>query len=46
MVDLRERDVDALVDGDPASAAALVHAAIADGVDVRTLYLQVLQPAG
>ena len=44
MVDLRERDVDA--DGDPASAAALVHAAIADGVDVRTLYLQVLQPAG
>jgi methanogenic corrinoid protein MtbC1 len=45
VVDLRERYVDALVDGDPASAAALVHAAIADGVDVRRLYLQVLQPA-
>ena len=45
MVDLRERYVDALVGGDPATAAALVHAATSDGVDVRALYLQVLQPA-
>ena len=33
------------MDGDPATAAALVHAATSDGIDVRTLYLQVLQPA-
>jgi methanogenic corrinoid protein MtbC1 len=45
VVELRERYVDALVDGDPAAAAALVHAASADGLDVRTLYLHVLQPA-
>jgi methanogenic corrinoid protein MtbC1 len=45
VVELQERYVDALVDGDPAAAAALLHAATADGVDVRTLYLQVLQPA-
>ena len=45
MVELRERYVEALVDGDPATAAALVHAATSDGIDVRSLYLQVLQPA-
>ena len=45
MVELRERYVEALVDGDPATAAALVDAATSDGIDVRTLYLQVLQPA-
>ena len=46
MVELRERYVDALVDGDPAQAAALLlNAATADGIDVRTLYLHVLQPA-
>jgi methanogenic corrinoid protein MtbC1 len=45
VVELRERYVDALVDGDPAQAAALLHAATSDGIDVRTLYLQVLQPA-
>ena len=33
------------MDGDPATAAALVHAATSDGIDVRALYLQVLQPA-
>jgi MerR family transcriptional regulator, light-induced transcriptional regulator len=45
VVELRERYVEALVDGDPATAAALVHAATSDGIDVRSLYLQVLQPA-
>ena len=42
VVELRERYVDALVDGDPAAAVQLVDAA---AVDVRTLYLRVLQPA-
>lgn len=45
MVELRERYVDALVDGDPAAAARIVDAALQDGADVRALYLEVLQPA-
>lgn len=45
MVELRERYVEALVDGDPASAARILDAAAAGGADVRALYLHVLQPA-
>ena len=44
VVELRERYVEALVDGDPAAAARILEAA-ADGADVRSLYLHVLQPA-
>jgi methanogenic corrinoid protein MtbC1 len=42
MLELRERYVDALVAGDLASAERLIEDS---GTDVRTLYLQVLQPA-
>ena len=42
MLDLRQRYVDALVAGDLASAERLIEDA---GTDVRTLYLEVLQPA-
>src|SRR4051812_46219023 len=42
MVELRERYVDALVAGDLAAAAQLIEDARGD---VRTLYLEVLQPA-
>ena len=42
MLDLRQRYVDALVAGDLASAERLIEDS---GTDVRTLYLEVLQPA-
>jgi methanogenic corrinoid protein MtbC1 len=42
MVELRQRYVDALVAGDLAAASRLIESADAD---VRTVYLQVLQPA-
>jgi MerR family transcriptional regulator, light-induced transcriptional regulator len=42
VVELRERYVDALVEGDLAAAERLVEDS---GVEIRTMYLQVLQPA-